>query len=140
MRWQERVWTGMTGEFDMTVSPELTAHHFGNAGVRVLATAMVGLFAERALLAALAPHLPTEMGLVGVRQQVNHRAPASVGVAVKAVCVVTEVKGRRVSYDFRLEASDGRLLADGNGEGAVVSLQAFMERAGVHQVGPGGSD
>jgi predicted thioesterase len=132
--WREEV-AGKSGSYSVTVDEQLTAHHFGNEGIHVLATAMTGLFAEQALHDLLIPLVPAGSGIIGVRQQTYHRAPAPVGARVKATVFVERVEDQRVHYRFHVETDTGMRLADGDGESAVVSMSRFLQKAGAAHKG-----
>lgn len=119
---------GKIGISEMEVGPEVTAHYFGNEGVHVLATAMVGLMAERALNNALSPIIPSECGIVGVRQQTYHRGPASIGEKVIATTKITGIEGKFVNYTFEVNTDSDRKLADGDGDSAVIDMNRFAEK------------
>lgn len=125
MSWKEKA----VGEFGIStkvVDQEVTAHNLGNEGVHVLATAIVGLMAEQALNNALLPLIPEGHGIVGVRQQTYHRAPAPIGTNVKATVKITKVTRHFVSYEFQVETDKGERLGDGNGESAVIEMARFQ--------------
>jgi fluoroacetyl-CoA thioesterase len=131
MSWQERIASGDAGTHTVTISPELTAHSLGNTGIHVLATAIVGVNAEQALYNLIIPWVPEGFGLIGVRQQTFHKAPAPVGTTVTWTAVVQQIEGSRVHYTFIVKTAAGTLLAEGDGESAVVDMEKFLRRAGV---------
>ncbi|MGF6947635.1 putative thioesterase [Neobacillus sp. B4I6] len=127
MSWNEKA-IGKIGISTMVVDHEVTAHHFGNEGVHVLATAMVGLLAEQALNTALLPLIPEGHGIVGVRLQTYHRAPAPIRTNVKASVKITKVNRNFVSYEFQVVTNEGKRLGDGDGESAVIDMARFQRR------------
>jgi predicted thioesterase len=87
------------------VGDELTADHYGNAGLHVLATpALVGLF-ERAAIATLDGLLTAGERSVGSVVDIRHLAPTPAGSSVSVTARLTSIDGRQVW--FELEAADG---------------------------------
>ncbi|MFD0788433.1 thioesterase family protein, partial [Micromonospora azadirachtae] len=65
---------------------------------------------------------------VGVRVELDHRAATAVGRTVHAQARLTEVDGRRLSFEVRV--TDGaETVADGRVERILVDRRRFVERA-----------
>lgn len=118
---------GMRGEVSTVVAPEMTADHFGNEGVRVLATPyLIGLL-ENASVRALGDGLGEGEGTVGTRIDLHHEAATPVGMRVTATAQLVEVNDRRLI--FEVEARDEReRVAWGTHERFVVNLERFLDR------------
>jgi predicted thioesterase len=118
---------GLEGTLRREVTPELLADHYGNPGVRVLATpALCWLFEQSAVL-AVQNHLDPGESTVGTRLEIEHLAPTPPGMPVSVRAHLEAVDGRRLS--FTMEAQDEReVVARGRHERFVVQLERFLDR------------
>jgi 2-hydroxychromene-2-carboxylate isomerase/predicted thioesterase len=107
-----------------------TAAAVGNPGVHVVSTpALIG-FLEDASHLAIEPYYDSGEASVGTKVEIEHLAPAHVGLPLELSAEVTGVKGRRI--DFKVEArQEGRLVMAGRHQRAVVDLARFL---GAEQV------
>ena len=94
----EFVQVGMKKEATFTVEEGHTAAHVGSGSVKVLATPIMIAFMERAARDLLEECLPEGYSSVGVHVDVRHLAPTPLGGAVRVVCEVLDVDGRRVAF------------------------------------------
>jgi fluoroacetyl-CoA thioesterase len=115
---------GLTNEYRVTVTMEMTAARFGNAGVEVLATPyLVGLIETAAALLVI-PYLEPGQASVGTHVDVRHLGPSPVGAVVTARAQLASVAGERLA--FRVEADDGvEVIASGEHERFVIDLDRF---------------
>lgn len=123
---------GTEGRVERLVTPELSAEHFGNAGVAVLATpalcALFELSAFEAVRAALEPGEAT----VGTHLQIDHLAATPVGMTVTVRARLEAVDRQRLA--FTIEAHDGReVVARGRHERFVVDLTQFLQKVAAKQ-------
>lgn len=119
---------GATARVELTVTDADTAQAVGSGDVPVLGTPRVLALAEAATVAATATALPTGMTTVGTRVELDHRAATPVGRTVAAVARLTEVDGRRLTFD--VVVSEGDLtVAQGRIERLLVDRHRFVERA-----------
>jgi fluoroacetyl-CoA thioesterase len=120
---------GQACERERTVTPELTADHFGNSGVHVFATpALISLLEETAI-ACVQDNLAPGQGTVGTRIDVQHLAATPVGLVVRSRARLVEIDGRKLV--FEVEAEDNReRIATGRHERFIVnSMEKFLNRA-----------
>ncbi|MBV9282836.1 MAG: thioesterase [Chloroflexi bacterium] len=118
---------GMSGELSVVVTPEMTAAHFGNQGVEVLATPYVVGLLETASVLAVGAALRPGQATVGTRVDIRHEAATPCGVQVTASARLIEVDGRRLT--FAVEARDPLdRVAFGTHERVVIDLVRFLER------------
>ncbi len=118
---------GVEATLTRAVTPELLADHYGNPGMRVLATpALCWLFEHSAVL-TLADHLEPGEATVGTRLEIEHLAPTPLGMTVSVRARLEAVDGRRLR--FAIEAQDEcEMVARGHHERFVVDLQRFLDR------------
>ncbi|MFV2020935.1 thioesterase family protein [Micromonospora sp. LOL_023] len=119
---------GTTARVELTVTDADTAQAVGSGDVPVLGTPRVLALAEAATVAATATALPTGMTTVGTRVELDHLAATPVGRTVAAVARLTDVDGRRLTFD--VVVSEGDLtVAQGRIERLLVDRHRFVERA-----------
>ncbi|MFE3836103.1 thioesterase family protein [Pseudogemmobacter sonorensis] len=119
---------GQTHGFSIRVEEPMTAEHFGNAGIPVLATpCLVGLV-ERACIEAVAPHLDEGQGTVGTLVEIRHLAATPVGLTVTLSVEVTSVEGRLIG--FKVTGHDGiDTICEATHGRAVVNVEKFVARS-----------
>jgi predicted thioesterase len=123
---------GAEGRVERVVTPDLSAEHFGNAGVAVLATpALCALFEQSAFEAVRAALEPGE-ATVGTHLEIDHLAATPVGMTVTVRARLETIDRRRLA--FIIEAHDGReLVARGRHERFVVDLKRFLQTVAAKQ-------
>jgi predicted thioesterase len=119
---------GLSARVELTVSDADTAQSVGSGDVPVLATPRVLALAEAATVAATARQMPGGVTTVGIRAEVEHRAPTPVGRHVTALATLTKVDGRKLL--FEIVVRDGEtLVADVRVERMIVDRQRFIAKA-----------
>ena len=136
---------GATHRFEYKVPATKTVPHLYPEAVEftlmptVFATGfMVGLM-EWAAIQLLAPHLEDGEGSLGIHIDVSHTAATVPGQVVTVDVVLTQVNGRRVSFDVK--AHDGLdLIGKGRHDRMVVHWDKFVskvnQKAKAARVGP----
>ncbi|WP_319462907.1 thioesterase family protein [Micromonospora sp. RTP1Z1] len=119
---------GLTARVELTVTDADTAQAVGSGDVPVLGTPRVLALAEAATVAATATRMPAGQTTVGLRVELDHRAPTPVGRTVVAQARLAKVDGRRVVFEVTV-ADDGETVAEGRIERVLVDRQRFVERA-----------
>lgn len=120
--------TGLSASVETVVSDEDTAIAMRSGSVPVLATPRLVALCEQAAVEAIDGQLPEGSTSVGMRVQVDHLMPTSVGMPVKIEATLEKVSGRRLT--FTVSASDDRgLVAAGRVTRVVVNVERFMEKA-----------
>ncbi len=119
---------GLHGSAKLVVGDDDTAiaHHSGD--VPVLATPRLIALCEEAAIVALADGLPAGQTTVGMRVQIDHLAPTSVGSSVAAEANLEKVEGRRLTFTVSASDSCG-LVAAGKVTRVVVDTDRFLEKA-----------
>ncbi len=118
---------GLTGEKTAAVTETLTARYMGSGGLDVYATpAMIALM-EAAAVAAVDPLLSEGKASVGTALEVKHLAATPLGQEVRARAEVTDVDGKRVT--FNVQAWDEKqLIGEGKHTRYVIDIERFLER------------
>ena len=114
---------GLKYESRLIVSECNTASALGSGDMDVLATpAMVALM-ENAAMKAVAEELPEGCTTVGGLIEAQHLSPSPVGASVEATAILTEVKGRKLT--FGIEAREGEKII-----GKAKHIRFVVERKG----------
>jgi fluoroacetyl-CoA thioesterase len=117
---------GTRGRFEITVDASHTADKYGNRGVEVLATPVLCHWFESTAVIAIHPMFEPGEASVGTRLTIEHLRATPLGMRVTVEARVTDVTGRRMS--FEVEAHDEvELIARGTHERYVVELVRFLE-------------
>ncbi|MDF2591334.1 MAG: thioesterase family protein [Clostridia bacterium] len=118
---------GMKAEIEQEVMQEHTAMAFGSGGVKVLATPMMIGLMEKAALTAVDDNLGEGFSTVGTIVNVSHMAATPVGMKVRAVAKLTNIEGRKLTFD--IEAFDEKeKIGEGTHERYIIELAKFLRR------------
>jgi fluoroacetyl-CoA thioesterase len=112
---------GLRGRARLVVTDADTAGAVGSGDVPVLATPRLLALAEEATVAALRSHLDPGTTSVGVSIALEHTAASAVGAEVVAEAELTDVDGRRLTFEVRV--TDGDTAA-----GTVRVVRAVVDR------------
>ena len=118
---------GLSAQSSTTVDRSNVAATMGSGDLQVFATpAMVALM-ENAAMTAVAAHLPEGSTTVGAEMNVTHIKPSGVGAEIVASAVLTEVDGRKLT--FNVGARDGEsLIGEGVHVRFIVDREKFMSK------------
>jgi len=119
--------TGLSAEIDLVVTDADTAVALRSGDVAVLATPRVVALCEEACVAALAGRLDAGTTTVGMRVQLDHLQPTSVGHSVRAEAWLEKVEGRRLTFGVSVNDNRG-LVAAGKVTRVVVDTDRFLEK------------
>jgi fluoroacetyl-CoA thioesterase len=119
---------GLRGEIELLVSDADTAIAFGSGTVPVLATPRVVALTEEACVQAVHPFLPSDQTTVGMRVQLDHLQPTSVGSRVTAEAILDRIEGRRLTFTVHVSDACG-LVAAGKVTRVIVETDRFLDRA-----------
>jgi predicted thioesterase len=118
---------GMKAEIEQEVMQEHTAMAFGSGGVKVLATPMMIGLMEKAALTSVDDNLGEGFSTVGTIVNVSHMAATPVGMKVRAVAKLTNIEGRKLTFD--IEAFDEKeKIGEGTHERYIIELAKFLRR------------
>ncbi len=118
---------GLRAETEITVSEADTAARWGSGLVPVYSIpALVGQM-ENTAVVALTGHLPAGQTTVGGRIDIRHLAPTPVGMKVRAVAELIEIRGRKLV--FKIEAWDeAEKVGEAAHERFIIEEAQFMAR------------
>ncbi len=119
---------GLHGSAKLVVADSDTARALRSGEVDVLGTPRVIALVEEASIAAVADLLPAGQTTVGMRVQVDHLAPTSVGSSVAAESTLERIEGRRLTFTVSVSDHCG-LVAAGKVTRVVVDTQSFLDKA-----------
>jgi predicted thioesterase len=118
---------GLAGTAKLTVGPADTAIALHSGEVAVLGTPRVVALAEEATVAALDGLLDPGQTSVGMRVQLDHLSPSSIGSHVVAEAVLEQVEGRRLTFKVSVDDERG-LIAAGKVTRVIVDVERFMDK------------
>lgn len=118
---------GISAQSKCIVSKENTAEALGSGDLSVFATpAMIALM-ENAAMKAVAEALPEGSTTVGTEMNASHIKASALGAEITATAVVTEVEGRKIT--FNVGARDGEsLIGEGTHTRFIVDRVKFMSK------------
>lgn len=120
--------TGLSSTVVLEVTDADTAIAARSGDVPVLSSPRIIALMEQAAVAAVDGELPEGQTSVGVRVQVEHISPTSVGSTVSAEASLERVEGHRLM--FTVSARDERgLVAAGKVTRVVVDRARFLDKA-----------
>ena len=109
----------------VTVTEQNTALALGSGDLPVFATPALVALMENAAMKTVASLLPEGSTTVGGFIETSHLAPSAIGKTIQATATLTEVKGKKLS--FNIEAFEGEKLG---GKAAhirfIVDREKFM--------------
>ncbi len=120
---------GLSAQRKVTVAAENTAAAMGSGDLDVFATpAMVALM-ENAAMSAVAEALPEGSTTVGAEMNVTHIKPSGLGAEIVATAVLSEVEGRKLTFNVGARDAEG-MIGEGVHIRYMVDRKRFMEKAG----------
>lgn len=119
---------GLHGSAKLVVTDADTAVAMRSGEVAVLATPRLIALCEEASLLAVADQVAVGSTTVGMRVQIDHLAPTSVGSSVAAEATLDRVEGRRLTFTVTVNDSCG-LVAAGKVTRVVVETDRFLDKA-----------
>ena len=120
---------GLSSQSSVTVSAGNTAAAMGSGDLDVFATpAMVALM-ENAAMKAVADALPEGSTTVGAEMNVTHIKPSGLGAEIVATAVLTEVEGRKLTFNVGARDAEG-MIGEGIHIRYAVDRLWFMEKVG----------
>ena len=118
---------GLTYTSTLVVSKDHVAAIMGSGDLHVFATpAMVALM-ENAAMLAVAEHLPEGSTTVGAMMNTSHVKPSPVDESIKATAVLTEVEGRKLTFEIKAEDSKG-IIGEAVHVRYIVDRERFMSK------------
>ena len=119
---------GLAAQVTMKVTDADTAVTLRSGDVAVLGTPRVVALAEEASVAAIEGRLGPGETSVGMRVQLDHLTPSSVGAKVTADATLEKCEGRRLTFTVSITDERG-LIAAGKVTRVIVDREKFMDKA-----------
>lgn len=116
---------GMSADLRFVVGDDDTAIALGSGDLPVLATPRLVAWLEAAAVAAVASGVAPDTTTVGGHIAIDHLAPSRVGSTVVAEASVTDVTGRRITFEVAASES-GAPIARGRHVRYLVNREQFM--------------
>ncbi len=118
---------GLSAQSRTTVTADNTAIRMGSGDLEVFATpAMVALM-ENAAMKAVAAALPAGSTTVGAEMNCTHIKPSAPGAEITATAVLTEVDGRKLTFNVGARDAGG-MIGEGVHIRYVVDREKFMAK------------
>lgn len=105
----------------VTVTEQNTALALGSGDLPVFATPALVALMENAAMQTVASLLPEGSTTVGGFIETSHLAPSAIGKTIQATATLTEVKGKKLS--FNIEAFEGENLV-----GKATHIRFIVDR------------
>lgn len=121
---------GMTFEKEFVVEEGDTATHFGNSRVPVFASPRLIAWIEGTAIETVAPFLPEGWETVGTDFHLAHMAATPIGMKVRVVAELTEVKGKLLTYSIKAYDEVDKICEGTHGR-AIIELGKFLNRVGA---------
>ena len=118
---------GHEATVEHVVGDQHTAIALGSGDVEVLGTPQIVAWCEAATVAAAASSLEPDETTVGTQVQIDHLRATPVGGVVTANAVVTDVDGRRLTFEVEAHDRSGQ-IAVGRVIRTVVNRTKFIAR------------
>ncbi len=123
----EKLVAGLSASSTTIVKAENTAASMGSGDLPVFATpAMVALM-EYAAMEAVSKALPDEATTVGAEMNVLHIKPSGIGARITATAVLTEVEGRKLTFQVGARDEAG-MIGEGTHIRYVVDRARFLSK------------
>lgn len=112
--------------FDTTVAENETAGILGSGGLPVYATPSMICHMELASY-----RLAEQNGhqTVGTKVNISHLKACKAGTEIKVTAELTEIDGRRLEYNVKVEDKDG-LIGEGTHQRYIIDPVRFMAKLG----------
>lgn len=119
--------TGIKGQAEALVEREDTAQVVGSGDLLVYATPCMVALMEGAACQSVAPLLAEGESTVGTRMDVRHTSATPVGMTVRAESVVTDVDGRKITFEIHAFDEAGE-IGSAVHERVIIRVERFLEK------------
>lgn len=118
---------GLSHSVVIRVAPENTALYIGSGDLEVFASPAMLAAMENAAMMAVALALPEGSTTVGAEISSSHLKPSCVGSIITATALLTEVDGRRLTFEIEAADAEG-LVGKGSHVRYIVDREKFMAK------------
>jgi predicted thioesterase len=123
----DEIKVGLVEKAHLTVDREMTADHIGSGSLSVFATPAMVAFVERVCRKMADDRLPKGQSTVGIRIDVQHRAPTPLGGQVRLTAEIIEFDGRKIQYLVQLW-DQTELIGEAKHTRAIIDDDRFLKR------------
>ena len=109
------------------VDGQCTAVAMGSGDMPVLATPCMVALMENAAMMAVSACLADDETTVGSSMNVRHLLPTPVGAQIEATAVLTEMEGRKLTFEVKA-TEGGNVIGTGVHVRYVVNRNAFLQK------------
>ena len=127
MMMTQKLEKGLSATATTTVTAANTALVMGSGDLEVFATPSMVALMEHAAMTAVAPALPEGSTTVGAEMNTTHIKPSGLGASVTATAILTEVDGRKLTFNVGARDAEG-LIGEGVNVRYVVDRARFMAK------------
>ena len=127
MTMTQKLEKGLSATATTTVTAANTALVMGSGDLEVFATPSMVALMEHAAMTAVAPALPEGSTTVGAEMNTTHIKPSGLGASVPAPAILTEVDGRKLTFNVGARDAEG-LIGEGVHVRYVVHRARFMAK------------
>lgn len=127
MTMTQKLEKGLSATATTTVTAANTALVMGSGDLEVFATPSMVALMEHAAMTAVAPALPEGSTTVGAEMNTTHIKPSGLGASVTATAILTEVDGRKLTFNVGARDAEG-LIGEGVHVRYVVDRALFMAK------------
>ena len=118
---------GMKYTLEHTVREDETAFNYDSGAMHVYSTpAMI------ALMECAAHTMLMDAGLdnVGIMVNIEHKKACKPGTVVIAEALLTEINGKRLTFDVKVTDQEGNILGEGTHGRYIINPERFMQKIG----------
>ena len=118
---------GMKYTLEHTVREDETAFNYDSGAMHVYSTpAMI------ALMECAAHTMLMDEGLdnVGTMVNIEHKKACKPGTVVIAEALLTEINGKRLTFDVKVTDQEGNILGEGTHGRYIINPERFMQKIG----------
>lgn len=125
MQKEDELVQGLSITIEETVTEDKSALSLGSGALDVYSTPSMVAFMEKASFMCVQQYLNEGESTVGGLVNIKHLKPTSLGKNVNCKSLITEVKGKKIS--FKVEVYEGNsLIGEGEHTRFIINKNAFM--------------
>jgi len=124
----EKLNIGRKKQAEESVTEQNTALAMGSGSLAVYATPAMTCLMEKAAASLAEECLPENWTSVGISLEIRHTAPTPIGMSVRAEAKITQVDGRKITYEVCAFDEKGE-IGSGTHERFIVEAEKFQNKA-----------
>jgi fluoroacetyl-CoA thioesterase len=121
---------GIADEMSITTTPDMGISHLGPDVPSMYSTPSMISLIEGTCVRLITRFVDPGEQSVGVRVDVRHLAPTTIGKQVTAKVRLREVNGRRLLFECEVYNEDGVKIGEGQHERALIDIKRFAGARG----------